>query len=1207
MAMSRHLKQSKLFLGCLMVAASMLSTGCLNNKDKGELARTNGELTLRPQDKTVLFGQSDLAMRADGGTPPYQFDIVTEQSAHTIDLGTGLFHQVAVTSLETAVVRVTDATGDIKTTHVYIAPALTLTLSSPTVIKTGTISAVASGGAGKYTYAISTGPGTIASDAAPATSATYTAPNFVGVAFITVYDESGNAATASVSIIDDLSLSPNLISIPDNLTQQMTASGGLQPYTFSLDPSTNFGSIDPTSGVYTPARPSSTPAPVTIAVTDTRTPTPVTQTSSLSVFVATRIAVGLNHACAITPLRKLECWGSNYYGQLGNGFSVYGDSAAAMGDSLPSVALGTVYPYVVDFAHGGAHGCAIVSASAVATVGYLKCWGRNDQGQLGLNSTSNKGELMLQMGDSLPTVTFSSTAIENGQVKKVVIGASHTCVLYLSGGNNTIKCWGFNLSGQLGQQTAANYGYNTGLNAVTVLSPVNVGLTAGQSIIDIAVGGSTSCALIAQDAAGAAAGWGYVKCWGASANGQAGQDTVNSSIGTTAFSMGTDLRYANLDSNMHVKKLSVGDKHVCAIVDNPTAGYSDQVVCWGSNASGQLGRNSNTGNSVTIGDQAGEMATVVPVDLDGTGPTHTVNDVSAGVSHTCVVYDNTYAKCWGLNSSGQLGNNTTINVGTATALVKNQPAISYAGASIKSISAGDAATCVMVQFGASKYSKCWGDNFYGTLGIGTAPTSALPTNFYKDAMDPALPFTLLSSANTIVKVTAPRSGAFGYDVPFPDGQYVGCAMMATGEIKCWGRPRAGANGQRDPYIGDEVNEMGNNLQPASLGTGYDVLEVKTKNNFNCAVIRPTGSATVRKLKCWGYNTYGNLGNGEQTYHRGDNPGEMGDSLPFVDFGTHNVVDFSVGTNHACAIVDGISGNQSGLTCWGFQGNYAALGNGLFGTFPSNSTLAPSYTNFVYLSANGTTFLKAKKVQAGNGLTCAIAEDARVYCFGDNANGELGMGNTGTTYRTRGQSTLNYVPPIDVGTSDGTTPLKVLDVAVGDSHVCVIVEGGKVKCWGLNASGQLGLQYVLSPKDIIGNNTGEMGDSLAYTDFGTSVLARQIFAGPNNTCIISTAAKLFCIGYGNFGVNGIAGNTLNIGANANQMGDFLAPVDVGPNRTVINVSVGPESACAVLDNNTLKCWGANGTGKLGLGNRLTYGGNVSNSMGIYLPFVSLNLN
>jgi alpha-tubulin suppressor-like RCC1 family protein len=465
-----------------------------------------------------------------------------------------------------------------------------------------------------------------------------------------------------------------------------------------------------------------------------------------------------------------------------------------------------------------------------------------------------------------------------------------------------------------------------------------------------------------------------------------------------------------------------------------------------------------------------------------------------------------------------------------------------------------------------------------------------------------LPYTYLTTANTVSIVNAPRAGLYSTTL----GQYVACAVMTDRvTVKCWGRPQGGAIGQSDPYVGDEPNEMGINLKPVSLGTGLDILEVKTHSSSNCALVRPVGLPD-RKLKCWGYASNGNLGNGDAVYHRGDNASEMGDFLPFVNFGTHNVVDFSVGNNHACAILDGLTATQSGLTCWGAPNSYGALGNGVSGsngTPGSGLVSAPSFVNFVYLGLGGT--VKAVKVGAGNGLTCALGDDQRVYCFGDNANGELGMGNT-ANYSTRGtNSTTLYVPPIDLGTDSGL-PLKIADIAVGDAHVCAMSITGRVKCWGYNGNGQLGLEYVLSPLDKIGDGLSEMGDNLAYTNFGTTTVARQVFAGPNNTCIISTLGKVSCIGYGLFGVNGVSGNTLSIGANANQMGDSLAPVDLGPNRTAITLSVGPDHMCAILDNNTLKCWGTNTYGQLGLGSRTMYGGSSANSMGIYLPFVSLYL-
>jgi E3 ubiquitin-protein ligase HERC3 len=150
----------------------------------------------------------------------------------------------------------------------------------------------------------------------------------------------------------------------------------------------------------------------------------------------------------------VKCWGLNNFGQLGLGDAASrGDNAGEMGDALPAVDLGTNL-VAVALATGAYHTCVVTNFSRI------KCWGSNQYGQLGLGDIDARGDNAGEMGDALPnidigTIKFKLITLATG----VTAGDSHTCARTTSG---TVKCWGGNDFGQLGQGNTDHRGDNPG-------------------------------------------------------------------------------------------------------------------------------------------------------------------------------------------------------------------------------------------------------------------------------------------------------------------------------------------------------------------------------------------------------------------------------------------------------------------------------------------------------------------------------------------------------------------------------------------------------------------------------------------------------------------------------------------------------------------------------------------------------------------------
>ena len=285
------------------------------------------------------------------------------------------------------------------------------------------------------------------------------------------------------------------------------------------------------------------------------------------------------------------------------------------------------------------------------------------------------------------------------------------------------------------------------------------------------------------------------------------------------------------------------------------------------------------------------------------------------------------------------------------------------------------------------------------------------------------------------------------------------------------------------------------------------------------------------VKCWGNNRFGQLGVGD-TIDRTAPP-----SNP-VNLGAGRTAkQIDTGFNHTCVILD-----NDAVKCWG--SNYRGeLGYGDV----TQRTTPPSTT--VNLGAGRT----AKQISVGGNHTCALLDNDTVKCWGSNFRTQLGYGNN---------SNLNApsVNPINLG--PGRTAKQI---AAGGYHTCVLLDNDTVKCWGNNSFGQHGL----------GDNTNRSAPPANAINFGTGRTAKKLSARFNHTCALLDNDTIKCWGYNLHGQLGL-GNTVNQNLPPSN------PVNVGTGRTVKQVSTGIHSTCALLDNNTVKCWGRNNLGQLGYG-------------------------
>jgi alpha-tubulin suppressor-like RCC1 family protein len=316
---------------------------------------------------------------------------------------------------------------------------------------------------------------------------------------------------------------------------------------------------------------------------------------------------------------------------------------------------------------------------------------------------------------------------------------------------------------------------------------------------------------------------------------------------------------------------------------------------------------------------------------------HTFESVSAGTYHSCGVTTSGDAYCWGYNYYGQLG------TGSANTIYFSVPQQVTGGHTFQSVALGDFYSCGVTSDGNG---YCWGNNGYGNFGTGGY-----------DYIQP----TPVPAAGTLELRSLRSAGA------------TTCGLTTAGQAYCFG---LNANGQ----LGTGSYSSSPTPQPVSGGHTFQSLD--TGWYHTC------GATTEGEAYCWGYNWDGELGDG--TFTR---TSPFSKPSPVLVVGGHHLISVSCGNNHSCALAEG-----GAAYCWGFNWT-GALGDGTFTGGPYYGKASP------VLVVGDHTFLS---VSAGAKFTCGATAGGYAYCWGYNYHGQLG--DDTYTWRSAPTFTLDLDPP-----------------------------------------------------------------------------------------------------------------------------------------------------------------------------------------------------
>lgn len=366
---------------------------------------------------------------------------------------------------------------------------------------------------------------------------------------------------------------------------------------------------------------------------------------------------------------------------------------------------------------------------------------------------------------------------------------------------------------------------------------------------------------------------------------------------------------------------------------------------------------------------------------------------------------------------------------------------------------------------------CWG--YQHALGYGS-------TALYSGVPQP------VAGISNIVQVT--MGGGFG------------CARDLSGSVFCWG----GNSNNETSAISTSTQYSA--VQVPGITTAIDITAGQSSA---CAVL---ADYTVR---CWGHNGWGVLGDGTTTTR----------ASPVQVSGLTDAKQMSMSGTKTCALR-----NSGTISCWGWNGT-GYLGDG-------------TYTDQLTPVTNVSGITTAVKISAEGNHSCAVLANGTIQCWGNNFVGELGKGNL--------TSSLTPTPVVGITTA--------VDVSVGPNYTCALLSDGTDRCWGANIHGRFGdgtLSYTLSPTATL-SGTGIIGISTTQYD----------------RCVLKSNNRVYCVGTN---ANSITDRSV---VGSGLVGKYPLPREVPSLANLVQASLSPKSGCAVRPDGTVQCWGYNFYGQLG---------------------------
>ena len=689
---------------------------------------------------------------------------------------------------------------------------------------------------------------------------------------------------------------------------------------------------------------------------------------------------------------------------------------------------------ITDLDAGPGHACA------VDAMGQVWCWGINDYGQLGDNTTISRS-------GAVPVIGLA------GKATAVSAGLFNSCALLVDG---VVQCWNRVIAREPGDDWAST---QTTPITITGWSGKATAITAGNRNCALTDAAAVYCwdwvsrtakpkAGLNEKISAVTAGYehvcaltesGGVRCWGWNYTGQLGDGTTTASetpvqvkgleTGVVAIDAGADSTCALTDAGAvfcwgagplgngtisadfepvpvggldeAVMELAVGYTHSCVRT------VVGEIYCWGNNHFGQVGG----------GDPTHELSPVALPMMAGQ-----VAELVAGGGYTCARTVERTVACWGANDWGQLGNGALLH--------RPQPVYGL-DEEITAVQSGFLHTCAL---SVTKAIYCWGENEYAQLGDGTAIDRARPVKVHGGD----LRFTAVAVGGSHTCALSEEKAFFCWgkndqgqlgngdliDLPYPikvappppyppfvqisAGSAHTCAVTDTGELYCWGNNRHG-------QLGDGTTE--HRVSPTQVPNLAEAITTVTAGDSHTCALSAAGN-----LFCWGINRFGQLGDGT-TISR---------TVPIQVPLTRTVQSVAAAGSHTCALL-----TDGAVYCWGDNSD-GQLGDG-----DAEDRVTPT-------AVQGITE-KVTFIGVGTNHSCASLLSGKLVCWGDNSRGQLGDG----TVSDRGTpATVQYAAGV------------FTTITGGIDHSCALTTNGGILCWGDGGFGRVAHAPNWPPSTVV---------------------------------------------------------------------------------------------------------------------------------------------
>ena len=388
----------------------------------------------------------------------------------------------------------------------------------------------------------------------------------------------------------------------------------------------------------------------------------------------------------------------------------------------------------------------------------------------------------------------------------------------------------------------------------------------------------------------------------------------------------------------------------------------------------------------------------------------TDNVMASGGHHNCKLDSSGQAYCWGYNWYGQIGDGQAYGAGTASDYRTPSPSAVAGGHAFTAIYAGAWHTCALTTAGQA---YCWGYNVHGQLGAGYASSYPYGVSTPQAVQQGSLVFTelALGSTHTCGLTAGGQAYCWGYGgggalgtggsssssmpvavsglsfASLAAGESFTCGLTAGGGAHCWGYNYYGTVGNgASGYNGGSPNIANYYVYaPSPVVGGHSFAQL------DGSLVHACGVTTAGAAYCWGYNYYGELGNGAAGATSGGS--QIVVPTPQAVVGGYTFQSVTTGGFHSCGVTD-----DNAAHCWG-NNSSGGLGNGSIGGNPFWTTSPGAVSGGLSFAA----------LDAGYYHTCGLTTSGEMRCWGNNGEGEQGNGTFGAPVPSPGAPVVLPTP------------------------------------------------------------------------------------------------------------------------------------------------------------------------------------------------------